>query len=84
MILWPIPFLRLKTYAIRQASDTLAESIMTSYLHIISPIAVKYCFTMAIELFSVFLEQIQVIDMPKSAALLGIALNAGSETLMVS
>jgi len=36
---------------------------------------------MEVELFSVFLEQIQVIDMPKSAALLGIALNAGIETL---
>ena len=57
------------------------QSLLRLYILIISPIVLKYCFTLAVELFSVFLEQIQVIDMPKSAALLGIALNAGSETL---
>ncbi len=60
------------------------QRLLRLYILIISPIVLKYCFTMAVELFSVFLEQIQVIDMPKSAALVGIALNAGSETLMVS
>ena len=81
MTLWTIPFINLKTYAIPQAPDTLAESIMTSYLHIISPIVLKYCFTMPVELFAVFLEEIQVIYMPILTAVFRIALNTGSETL---
>ncbi len=81
MTLWTLPFINLKTYAIPQAPDTLAESIKTSYLNIISPIILKYCFITAIELFAVFLEEIQVIYMPISTAVFRIALNTGSETL---